>query len=144
MVTRPLIESIASITRPRWRNGVGSRQWCKQATRTIISGMGDPSLCRVGLGIHRLHWAQSPCLIAVYYAVVLPHLLFGEGIVIVCGFIGAVISTAVNYFINDYLSKDNISIEQVEFVPETTSFSLSQKDFDDLKKKTRFETYKQF
>src|SRR6516164_11308186 len=80
MVTRPLIESIASITRPRWRNGVGSRQWCKQATRTIISGMGDPSLCRVGLGIHRLHWAQSPCLIAVYYAVVLPHLLFGEGI----------------------------------------------------------------
>src|SRR5262249_14169130 len=80
MVTRPLIESIASITRPRWRNGVGSRQWCKQATRTIISGMGDPFLCRVGLGIHRLHWAQSPCLIAVYYAVVLPHLLFGEGI----------------------------------------------------------------
>src|SRR5215471_16634567 len=80
MVTRPLIESIASITRASWRNGVGARQWCKQAKRTIISGMGDCSLCRVGLAIHRLHWAPSPCLIAVYYAVVLPHLLFGEGI----------------------------------------------------------------
>src|SRR5215475_7489040 len=81
MVTRPLIESIASITRASWRNGVGARQGCKQAKRTIISGMGDCSLCRVGLGIHRLHWAQSPCLIAVYYAMFLPHLLFGEGIV---------------------------------------------------------------
>src|SRR5436853_192208 len=36
----------------------------------------------LGWGIHRLHWAQSPCLIAAYYTVVLPHLLFGEGIVL--------------------------------------------------------------
>jgi hypothetical protein len=34
----------------------------------------------LGWGIHSLHRAQSPCLIAAYYAVVLPHLLFGEGI----------------------------------------------------------------
>src|SRR5712691_8394619 len=34
----------------------------------------------LGWGIHRLYWAESPCLIAVYYAVVLPDLLFGEGI----------------------------------------------------------------
>src|SRR4029453_6253981 len=50
MVTRPLIDSIASITRPSWRNGVGSMHWLKQAKRPIISGMGGCSLCRVGLG----------------------------------------------------------------------------------------------
>src|SRR5256885_5687681 len=50
MVTRPLIDSIASITRPSWRRGVGSIHWLKQAKRTILSGMGGCSLCRVGLG----------------------------------------------------------------------------------------------
>jgi integrase len=34
----------------------------------------------LGGGIHSLHWAQAPCLIAVYYSAVLTHLLFGEGI----------------------------------------------------------------
>jgi len=34
----------------------------------------------LGGGIHSLHWAQSSCLIAAYYAVALPRLLFGEGI----------------------------------------------------------------
>src|SRR5215468_9326148 len=82
MVTRPLIDSIASITRPSWRNGVGSTHWLKHAKRTIMSGMGGCSSCRLGLGIHSLHWARSPCLIWVDDAVGLSHLRFGEGIVI--------------------------------------------------------------
>src|SRR5437762_14116194 len=50
MVTRPLMDSIASVTRPSWRSGAGSRHWLKHAKRAIISGMGGCSLCRVGLG----------------------------------------------------------------------------------------------
>src|SRR5712692_9608533 len=50
MVTRPVIASIASVTRLSWRSVVVSRHWLKQAKTMIISGMGGCSLCRVGLG----------------------------------------------------------------------------------------------
>src|SRR5947199_7614134 len=82
MVTRPLMDSIASITRPSWRNGVGSTHWLRQAKRTIMSGMGGCSSCRLDWGIHSLHGARSPCLMWVDDAVGLSHLRFGEGIVI--------------------------------------------------------------
>src|SRR5438067_13322259 len=81
MVTRPLMDSIASITRPSWRNGVGSTHWLRQAKRTIMSGMGGCSSCRLDWGIHSLHGARSPCLMWVDDAVGLSHLRFGEGIV---------------------------------------------------------------
>src|SRR5207248_1038698 len=80
MVTRPLMDSIASITRPSWRNGVGSTHWLRQAKRTIMSGMGGCSSCRLDWGIHSLHGARSPCLMWVDDAVGLSHLRFGEGI----------------------------------------------------------------
>src|SRR5438045_9221843 len=82
MVTRPLMDSIASITRPSWRNGVGSTHWLRQAKRTIMSGMGGCSSCRLDWGIHSLHGARSPCLMWVDDAVGLSHLRFGEGIAI--------------------------------------------------------------
>jgi hypothetical protein len=44
IVTRPLMASIASITRPSWQRGVGGTHWLKQAKMTIISGMGGDSL----------------------------------------------------------------------------------------------------
>src|SRR6267142_1236349 len=50
IVPRPVIDNIASATRRSWPNVVGSRHWLKHAKRTIISGMGGCSLCRVGLG----------------------------------------------------------------------------------------------
>jgi len=50
VVTRPVIDNIASAPRRSWPNVVGSRHWLKHAKRTIISGMGGCSLCRVGLG----------------------------------------------------------------------------------------------
>src|SRR5438067_7501284 len=80
MVTRPLMDSIASITRPSWRNGVGSTHWLRQAKRAIMSGMGGCSSCRLDWGIHSLHGARSPCLMWVDDAVGLSHLRFGEGI----------------------------------------------------------------
>jgi hypothetical protein len=74
MVTRPLIESIASITRPRRRSVVGSIPWLKQAKTTIISGMGGGSWWRDSdWGIHILHGMSPPYLITS----------FGEGIVII-------------------------------------------------------------
>src|SRR5205814_4494112 len=81
MVTRPLMDSIASITRPSWRNGVGSTHWLRQAKRTIMSGMGGCSSCRLAWGIHSLHGARSPCLMWVDDAVGLSHLRFDEGMV---------------------------------------------------------------
>src|SRR5918997_3352767 len=72
MVTRPLIESIASITRPRRRSVVGSIPWLKQAKTTIISGMGGGSWWRDSdWGIHILH-GMSPLYLITS---------FGEGIV---------------------------------------------------------------
>src|SRR5713101_5614658 len=66
IVTRPVIDSIASVTRLSWRSVVLSRHWLRHAKTMIISGMGGCSLCRVlGWGIHSLHVAQPPCLISV-------------------------------------------------------------------------------
>src|SRR5712691_10079000 len=50
IVTRPVIDIIASVIRRSWRSVVGSRHWLKQAKTVIISGMGGGSSCRVGLG----------------------------------------------------------------------------------------------
>jgi hypothetical protein len=61
-----------SITRPSWRNVVGSTHWLKQAKRIIISGMGGGSLyVDSDWGIHSLHGIEPPYLITS----------FGEGIV---------------------------------------------------------------
>src|SRR5713101_639096 len=66
IVTRPVIDSIASVTRPSWRNVVALRHWLRHAKTVIMSGMGGGSLCRIlGWGIHSLHVAQPPCLISV-------------------------------------------------------------------------------
>src|SRR5438552_5330890 len=77
IVTRPVMDNIASVTRRSWRSVVGSRHWLKQARRLIISGMGGCSLCRCGLGnpystlcSTTLLLVQPPCGISV----------FGEGI----------------------------------------------------------------
>src|SRR2546428_3810510 len=50
IVTRPVIDIIASVIRRSWRSVVGLRHWLKQAKTVIISGMGGGSSCRVGLG----------------------------------------------------------------------------------------------
>src|SRR6266487_3074651 len=50
IVTRPVIDIIASVIRRSWRSVVGSRHWLKQAKTVIISGMGGGSSCKVGLG----------------------------------------------------------------------------------------------
>src|SRR6266446_6521391 len=66
IVTRPVIDSIASVTRPSWRNVVALRHWLRHAKTVIMSGMGGDSLCRIlGWGIHSLHVDQPPCLISV-------------------------------------------------------------------------------
>src|SRR5713101_5098833 len=66
IVTRPVIDSIASVTRLSWRSVVLSRHWLRHAKTMIISGMGGCSLCRVlSWGIHSLHVAQPSCLISV-------------------------------------------------------------------------------
>src|SRR5215468_7914510 len=79
MVTRPLMDSIASITRPSWRRGVGSMHWLKHAKRTIISGMGGCSWYRVGLG----NPLSTPGSAALLHCGILfrgpTHLLCGEG-----------------------------------------------------------------
>ena len=71
MVTRPLIASMASITRPSWRNAVGSMHWLKHAKRTIISAwrlllyrLGWKSLVYTGLNRpaslrHTIPWSYS-------------------------------------------------------------------------------------
>src|SRR4051794_9142160 len=70
IVTRPVIASIASVTRLRWRSVVVSRHWLKHATTSIMSGMGGCSWCRVGVGLPY----STRCSAA------LPHRHFGEGI----------------------------------------------------------------
>src|SRR5713101_9521923 len=50
IVTRPVIDIIASVIRRSWRSVVGARHWLKQAKTVIISGMGGGSSCKVGLG----------------------------------------------------------------------------------------------
>src|SRR4029434_4296 len=66
IVTRRVIDSIASVTRPSWRNVVALRPWRRHAKTVIMSSMGGGSLCRIlGWGIHSLHVAQPPCLISV-------------------------------------------------------------------------------
>jgi hypothetical protein len=71
MVTRPLIASIASMTRPSWPSVVGSTHWLQHAKTTIISGMGGDFLCGDSdWGIQILHDLEPPYLIAG----------FGEGI----------------------------------------------------------------
>src|SRR5207244_11806349 len=72
IVTRPVIASIASVTRPSWRNVVALRHWLRHAKTVIMSGMGGGSLCRIlGWGIHSLHVDQPPCLISVLAKVLL-------------------------------------------------------------------------
>src|SRR5215813_15575470 len=72
IVTRPVIASIASVTRPSWRNVVALRHWLRHAKTVIMSGMGGDSLCRIlGWGIHSLHVDQPPCLISVLAKVLL-------------------------------------------------------------------------
>src|SRR5206468_10998551 len=71
IVTRPVIASIASVTRLSWRSVVGLRHWLKHATTSIMSGMGGCSWCRVGVGLPY----STRCSAA------LPHRHFGEGIV---------------------------------------------------------------
>src|SRR5438128_3486604 len=70
IVTRPVIASIASVTRLSWRSVVGLRHWLKHATTSIMSGMGGCSWCRVGVGLPY----STRCSAA------LPHRHFGEGI----------------------------------------------------------------
>src|SRR6516164_8785133 len=75
IVTRPVIASIASITRLSWRSVVGSRHWLKHATTSIMSGsimsgIGGCSSCRVGVG----------CPYSTQCSAALPHRHFGEGI----------------------------------------------------------------
>src|SRR5688572_11163240 len=70
MVTRPLMESIASITRPSWRRVVGWAHWLKQAKTTIISGMGGGSWWAERIGSSRFYTgfsrsASSPVLAKV-------------------------------------------------------------------------------
>src|SRR4029434_8840593 len=66
IVTRRVIDSIASVTRPSWRKVVALRLWRRHAKTVIMSGMSGGSLCRIlGWGIHSLHVAQPPCLISV-------------------------------------------------------------------------------
>src|SRR2546427_3958928 len=71
IVTRPVIASIASVTRLSWRSVVGLRHWLKHVTTSIMSGMGGCSWCRVGVGFPY----STQCSAA------LPHRHFGEGIV---------------------------------------------------------------
>ena len=66
IVTRPVIDSMASATRRSWRRVVRSRHGLTQAKSTIISGMGGGSLCRVRLG--KLYSTQ--------HSAALPHLHF--------------------------------------------------------------------
>src|SRR5262249_54460262 len=83
IVTRPVIASIASVTRPSWRNVVALRHWLRHAKTVIMSGMGGDSLCRIlGWGIHSLHVDQPPCLISVLAKVLYgtkPHLYLRSG-----------------------------------------------------------------
>src|SRR2546430_8780063 len=70
MVTRPVIDRIASVTRVRWRSVVASRHWLRQAKTIIMSGMGGFSSCELGLG----------CPYSTRSSTALPHTHFGEGI----------------------------------------------------------------
>src|SRR5437868_4714960 len=70
MVTRPVIDRSASVTRVRWRSVVASRHWLRQAKTIIMSGMGGCSSCELCLG----------CPYSTRSSTALPHTHFGEGI----------------------------------------------------------------
>jgi hypothetical protein len=61
--------------------------------------------------------------------------------IIITGLFGAIIFGPIGYFINDYLAKDNIKIEQVNFIPDTKHFYLSTKDYDELVSNTSIDQY---
>ena len=60
----------------------------------------------------------------------------------VVGLLGAIVFGPLGYFINDYLSKDNIDIISINFIPEVNLFNLEQNDYDDLFDKTSLKLYK--
>jgi hypothetical protein len=60
---------------------------------------------------------------------------------IITSLLSAIIFAPAGYYISDYLSKDNISIEQVDFIPETNNFSLSQEDYRALTRSTSIGKY---
>jgi hypothetical protein len=64
--------------------------------------------------------------------------------IILTGLFGAIIFGPIGYFINDYLSKDNINIEQVDFIPETNYFSLSKDKYNELIDDTGINKYGDF
>src|SRR2546421_277294 len=45
------------------------------------------------------------------------------------GVLSAIIVTIITYYVNEYLTKDNIRIENVDFITETKYLSLSQSDY---------------
>src|SRR6516164_9822099 len=94
IVTRPVIASIASITRLSWRSVVGSRHWLKHATTSIMSGsimsdIGGCSSCRVGVG----------CPYSTQCSAALPHRHFGEGIV----------QKSVYFYVKDAVVRGNVA-----------------------------------
>src|SRR6266446_2111853 len=61
--------------------------------------------------------------------------------IIIAGLFSAIVFGPIGYFINDYLSKDNIKIGHVDFIPETQLFHLSQIEYDNLVNSTRIYPY---
>ena len=53
----------------------------------------------------------------------------------------AFLVTPAVYLINEYLTKDNIYIDNVSFIPETTYFSLSQVDYDSVMREYDVSSY---
>jgi hypothetical protein len=80
IVTRPVLERIASVTRLRWRHVVDSRHELQHAHTNVMSGMGVGSRCRVGWGFPDSTWCSA--------AMPQPH--FGEGIELANQFILAI------------------------------------------------------
>src|SRR6266487_2834013 len=72
IVTRPVIDIIASVIRRSWRRVVGSRHGLKHAKTVIISGMG--ARVELGWGIHILHGAAALLLsISTRCSAILSH-----------------------------------------------------------------------
>jgi hypothetical protein len=61
--------------------------------------------------------------------------------IILYGLFSALVFGPLGYFINDYLSKDNIKIEHVDFIPEMNNFLLPQEDYTLLTKITSVGRY---
>src|SRR6266481_2298912 len=79
MVTRPVIDSIASVTRRSWRSVVGARYWLKQVKTMRISSMGGCSSCReLGWIIPILHCVQPSCLTPILAKVLYEHMAFAS------------------------------------------------------------------